>query len=95
MSCCIRLRLICRLDKREEEGAVSGVLVIRRRMRENGLWRRSANFLSLGETHCSRVAQRGRWIRGRLIMREKIWCTRVKRHQRGSAVITCGGTTNR
>ena len=48
-----------------------------------------------GETHCSKIAQRKSWIRGRLIVREESWCKTVEWHQRGSALIACGGTTNR
>ena len=47
------------------------------------------------ETHSSRIAQRNRWVRGRLIVRGAGRCKRVERHQRESAVIACGGTTNR
>ena len=52
-------------------------------------------IFDLGETHCSIIAQRNRWIRGRLVVREESWGKRVERHQRESALIACGGTTNR
>ena len=80
MSCCILIRVTCRLEKREDESAISDGLVIRRSMRWYDLWGLSAKKLSQRETHCSRVAQRNRRVRGRLIMREKNWCKRVERH---------------
>ena len=63
MSCGILLRLICRLDKKKDENSVSVGLVNRRSTRRDDLWRHSAKKLSQGETHCSRVAQRDRWIK--------------------------------
>ena len=47
------------------------------------------------ETHCSRIEPQNVWVRGRLIVNEENWCKRVERPQRESAVIACGGTTNR
>ena len=93
MSCYIRVRLICWLEKREEERAVSDMLVNRRNVRWNLLWGHSANKLSQGETHGSRVGQRDRWFRGRWW--EKGWCKRIERRQREKAVIARGGTTSR
>ena len=42
MSCCILLRLICQLDRREDESAVSGGLDRRGSMRWDDFWRLSA-----------------------------------------------------
>ena len=86
--------LICRLDNKEDEGAVSDGLVNRKNKRWNGFWKHSAKYLSQWEIYCSRIAQPNRWIRGRLIVREENWCKRVEQHQRESAVIACGGNTS-
>ena len=91
---CILLEWVLRLDKREDESVVSDRLSERRDVRGVDWWRHSTKYLIKRETHCGWVAQRDRWVRGSLIVREEGWFKRFERHQRERAVIACGGTTN-
>ena len=86
MSCCIRLRLICRPEMREEESSLI-----------EGAWEGlvCGCVPQINWAKVSRVAQRNKWVRGRLIMTEESWCKRIEQHQRGIAVVACGGFTNR
>ena len=93
-SFCILLRWVFRLDKREDEGAVSDRLSDGRRMRWGDRYRLPTIYLSKRETHHGRVAQRDTWVGGKIIVREDCWCKRVER-QRQCAVIACCGSNNR
>ena len=94
-SVCILLKWVMCLDKRQDERAVRARLSERKSMRWGDRWRHSTKYLRKREFHRSWVAQWDRFVGGQLILREEGWCKRVEQHRQESAVIACGGTTNR
>ena len=92
---CILLRWFLLLDKKEAGSAASDRLCEGWSMRWDYRWRNSAKYFSQGETHDGEIAQRERWVRGILVLKEEGWCKRVEQQQRESEVIASGGTTSR